>query len=467
MNDAMTRRSTLFVLGIFFISGLAFRLYQIATPSYWLDEMFSLYIAKQNTWSSLLWDSNPFLYHLLLRIWINWSGENELFVRLLSTLFSCGSVILIYFLGKRIAGPAVGLIASFLMVVSPLGIQYSQEARMYSLFEFLTVVHLIFFFNRDQDRKSRIGWIISLALLLMTHLFSFLLLWIELIWIFFHKQEENLWKRIGLSLLVFGTLPPVLVKLTGFQLPFLDWQKLRYGLVGFSSDLESFLSLLFSGSIANLVALLLGTVLLLIGNRRDFLQRVEFRFVCLLLIVPILLCSIFSLSLERIFLVPRYFIFLNPVAIILTSLLISNLFSNGCMQRLGSILLLISCLLSSLLFLPEVYKNKKAPWRSVAQYISNIPRSVVLTTRSQSIQSPYFERFSIPVRKWIPNENGLQFIEQLLSENKNVFIVDNFWGGLTYWNENKSRLSKLGYKLNEQIFKLDDSEPIYAMQIRK
>jgi len=447
--------------------GITLRLYQIATQSYWLDEMFSLYIAKQSGWNSLTWDSNPFLYHFLLRYWVQLWGENEFFVRLLSSLFSLGSATTMYFVGKKLGGIKLGLAVMTLALLHPVSIEYAQEARMYALLELLTALNLYFFLFVSNERKYLIGWIVTLILLSLTHLFSFFVIIAEVFW-WFHRRNNKATQKYfwAVSLFVLAGFL-IVVKTTGLDVRFLDWQKLRYDINGPATDLLKLLSVPGMGSAWGclLIPLLIWT--LPKTQRNQILNEQSFQFLLGTVAFSIAMAFLFSLALERTFLLPRYFIFLIPFVALIYSLLVEKAWQQKGRHRALAVFVSLGLLSGTALAWTDIYKYKKAPWRNVAQYIYHIRNPIVLTTRSQTIQTPYFERYLIPVRKWTPDELGLQEITDLVEAQNNVFIVENYWGGLLYWENVKALMTQKSYKINEQIFKVGESEELYLMQIRK
>ncbi|MCU0484824.1 MAG: glycosyltransferase family 39 protein [Anaerolineales bacterium] len=106
----------------------------------WLDETFSIWLAKQNLANMLQWittiDQHPPLYYLLLHYWIALKGDAPYTVRLLSALFGAGTIPVIYLIGKRMSGTVMGLAAAILLAVSPFHIYYAQETRMYTILTF-------------------------------------------------------------------------------------------------------------------------------------------------------------------------------------------------------------------------------------------------------------------------------------------------------------------------------------------
>jgi len=111
------------------------RLYHLGGPSFWNDEVFSLVIIDRpfdDLWG-LRKDVHPPLYYMLLQLWFGWVGHDEYGLRLLSVLFSLATLPAIYLVGRRIAGPWLGLAALLCLAVSPFAIEYAQELRAYAL----------------------------------------------------------------------------------------------------------------------------------------------------------------------------------------------------------------------------------------------------------------------------------------------------------------------------------------------
>lgn len=130
-----------------------------ASKSLWLDEAYSVLIAKQSfseMTASLKLDAHPPLYYLLLSIWIKLFGDAEVAVRSLSGVFYIGGVFVIYLLGREIYERRVGFIAAFLYALSPLATGTAHSARMYALLGFLAALSTLLFteiFLRDNNSR--------------------------------------------------------------------------------------------------------------------------------------------------------------------------------------------------------------------------------------------------------------------------------------------------------------------------
>ena len=142
----MDRFSTILnYLLLFCLLWLAFflRLYTIDHASLWGDEGFSVAIANYPI-STILeskviiqnyayHESHPPLYYLLLHGSRILLGDSDFTYRFVSVLFGMLLLPLIYQLGKQVHSKQAGRLALGLGAVNSIWIQYSQEARMYTL----------------------------------------------------------------------------------------------------------------------------------------------------------------------------------------------------------------------------------------------------------------------------------------------------------------------------------------------
>ncbi len=156
--------------------------YRIGAQSLWLDEAFSVAIARL-TWAdlqSLLLSSqrNMAPYHVLLHWWVR-LGTSEFTVRSLSALLTVATVVPVYGLGRRLFGQPAATIAAFLFGLNAFAIaQGAQEARGYALALFLATTSS-YLFVRALDRSNVANWMayaVVGAAAMYTHFFSSLVL---------------------------------------------------------------------------------------------------------------------------------------------------------------------------------------------------------------------------------------------------------------------------------------------------
>jgi mannosyltransferase len=139
--------SSPFILGLILLLAAGLRLYNLGKRSYWIDEIASLFEGRQTiqqVFASGRLDQPPGFY-LFYHLWLQAFGSSEFATRLFSTLAGLGSIVLIYLIGRNLFGKGIGLLSALLMAVSVFQIQYSQEARFYSFYEFATLLSFLFF----------------------------------------------------------------------------------------------------------------------------------------------------------------------------------------------------------------------------------------------------------------------------------------------------------------------------------
>ena len=132
----MRRHVALFVLLGILVLAAGLRFYRLDAQSLWNDEGNSARIAERPLnliLEGAEGDIHPPGYYILLHYWRALFGQSEYALRSLSAVAGVGLVSFTYLLGHQAFGQATGLGAAFLAALAPLGVYYSQEARMYTL----------------------------------------------------------------------------------------------------------------------------------------------------------------------------------------------------------------------------------------------------------------------------------------------------------------------------------------------
>ncbi|HYJ47545.1 MAG TPA: glycosyltransferase family 39 protein [Pyrinomonadaceae bacterium] len=158
------------------------RVYRLGAESIWLDEAFSIQFAHGSP-SEIIEetakDVHPPLYYFALHYWIELFGDTEFSSRLLSALFGVLAIPAIYKLAASIYDRSTGLLAATLLALSHFHIEFSQEARMYTLLTLLTLLSMHFFLKLLAGRRGALAfalYITSSALMLYTHVYSLFVL---------------------------------------------------------------------------------------------------------------------------------------------------------------------------------------------------------------------------------------------------------------------------------------------------
>ncbi|HEY1922384.1 MAG TPA: glycosyltransferase family 39 protein [Tepidisphaeraceae bacterium] len=157
---SFTRRQ-LSLLALILIAGAFIRFYQISRPSLWLDEIWSIEMARGQgsqhdqfvdgvirteqpditslstaapwwkIWSHLQLVIHPPLYFIVLRWWMDFFGNTAAATRSLSAIVSLLGIAVFYDVCRLLNGPRIALIATALMAVTLAQIEIAQEARSY------------------------------------------------------------------------------------------------------------------------------------------------------------------------------------------------------------------------------------------------------------------------------------------------------------------------------------------------
>jgi mannosyltransferase len=160
--------SPLLLLVITLLGG-GLRFFAIGQKGIWLDEAFSVWLGWQRLPEMWGWiariDQHPPLYYTLLNLWMR-LGDSAATVRLLSAVLGTLTIPVIFLLGRRLAGPRVGLLAALVLAVSPFHVRFAQEARMYAMLALLaaaamTCLAYLLFDRRDSSlsrlRRGQLG----------------------------------------------------------------------------------------------------------------------------------------------------------------------------------------------------------------------------------------------------------------------------------------------------------------------
>ncbi len=183
-------------VGLFFIVGLALRLYLLTLP-YWFDEANTIYYVSQNfdrMMQFIQHDYSPPLYYLLLWLWMNFFGSSEITTGLFSFIINLLSVIVLYVFASTLANKRVALMASLLFWLNSASVYYATETRMYALVTLLGLLSCLFFWQLMHKPKWYywVGYYLATLAGVYTHnTFFFLLVGQNFVWALMRWQYSN------------------------------------------------------------------------------------------------------------------------------------------------------------------------------------------------------------------------------------------------------------------------------------
>lgn len=118
--------------------GAVLRFYGLGIQSLWLDELLTWSFSNQERLADVInilrdGSTHPPLYFSIIYFIIKYIGYSETILRLPSALYGVISILVVFFLAKRLYSRKEGIISALLMAVLWCPIYYSQEARPYSI----------------------------------------------------------------------------------------------------------------------------------------------------------------------------------------------------------------------------------------------------------------------------------------------------------------------------------------------
>lgn len=398
------------ILVVILLVAFLLRIYNLGYESIWMDEAFSVSLAKLDFLGIIKGtakDLHPPLYYLILHVWIKLFGVSEFIIRFMSVIFGVFTVFMVYKIGVKIFNKEVGTVSALIIALSIFNIYYSQEARMYSLMAMLTLISLYYFIMLFQKRGAgvSIGYIFSTIFLIYTHVYGLFILIAQNIYVLLllpvlRKQSKlNIKKWAFLQFLIILLFSPWIYVLinqiikveSNFWIPVPQIKKLIGPFITYSGSIPLFLlffimcfiSILgnkkieISNSIKNFYGL--------IKNRLSHLNSTGTGLIMIWLLTPIILPFIISQISTPIY-VTRYTIGASLAFFILVASGITKI-SNKVVK--SSVILLVIILS---LFNAEKYYNavKKIEWRNITSLVdSRAMNGDLILFNSGFIQGPF------------------------------------------------------------------------------
>ncbi|MFH1053662.1 MAG: glycosyltransferase family 39 protein [Candidatus Woesearchaeota archaeon] len=450
----MNKTKVLMIFGVLIIA-LFLRMYNLGEESYWLDEANSIRQSQESFGKSMEMvkkDTHLPLYTILLHFWVHMFGTTEFVTRLLSVIIGVFSVVLIYFIGKKLFNANIGLIASLILALSPVAIYYSQETRLYNLSVFLTMLSFLYFIDIFEKISLRcsIFYILSSLLMLYTHIFSVFPLLAQNIYFIYHKRQRYKeileWILLQFILLIFFLPSLLFLKSLIGKTHLVSWLPIPNLNILFVAFME------YIGNVFILIIFIL-LLSLIFFKRRNISLKHKSSIILLLLwaILPIFLIYIFSISFIPLFHI-RYFLFIIPAIYLLFAWAISEIFKEKKIQTFFLILIIVSSLFS---IFYQLNSNEKNDWRNTSLFLKeNVKDGDIIFIYPTYHQDPFTYYFDDECFK-----NYLLYTCNYYKSN----IIS--LGYSAVWNGNSTKLTT---PIETNLTQLEDfiMKPIWLVEVR-
>jgi mannosyltransferase len=217
------------LLAILILIGFSLRIYHLDFQSLWRDEIDTVLFAQRQAQATLATfraaGENGPLYFLIMHYWVLITGTTEFALRFFSLLWGVAAIPLVYVLGRRVvrsrSGEIVGLLAAVVTVISPYFVWYSQEAKMYALVTFLTMLSFYLLLRAVEENRLWLwtAYTVVTSLCFYTHLLAALILVAQDVWFVVYWRRHRPALKGWLISQAFLTLP--YLPLAAWQLPYI------------------------------------------------------------------------------------------------------------------------------------------------------------------------------------------------------------------------------------------------------
>ena len=435
-------------LALILAAGSFLRIYSLGSESLALDEFHSLETSAESLGSIIIGRplvTNPPLYFVCLRIWVELFGNSDTALRSLSVVFGILSILAVYMLGYTLFDKKTALLSSFLSAFSLYYIEYSQEARPYPLFLLLSLLSMTAFVNvlKKGRKQDYIFGIVTNILMVYSHNYGLFIVAAQVLFLIVHfKTYRTKMKNLVLMFGATGilSLPLFLFLYSGSNRidSILAWIKKP----SFKSIFD--LAVTFSGKSLVLTFIFLSLILsvfIRIDLRRIYAlfvkkkyekisvsssnQPIYLNLIILWLLTPIALSLIFSWTIIPIF-SDRYFIGCSGAFYLLTARGLSRLHEK---RFLFPVLLII--LISAYSPIKDsLTKYDKIPWKEITSFIGQrYQESDIIFLQPGYIQVAFERYYPFPadfrrIHRGFESESKMQiFMQRNLGKKERIWLV--------------------------------------------
>lgn len=394
--------------------------------TWWFDEMFSVHYSLLPWGKAIkywLLETNPFLYNLVLRGWINLFGQGEMTVRVPSLIFALVTIAFIYYLGQKLISRRAAIVSSLTASLSGIHLFVSTETRAYTLLVLLTTLSFYWFIKIFVEQKmGRWTWrlfFLTQVALLYSHLTALTVIIIQIIALAYLKKTDTATRKkfllvqlFSLLLWCFWFIPSLLPKLNARS--FYGW---FFTYDSESSNILTILNTLFINTgISEFVFTLFAVILLgIIFYAFKIFPRQEQKNKNLLFVlmlwsfVPALLGAFLGQY------VTKYFVFSLPGFALLIAWTFDQIADKTARFAITALFLVI--------FIPStltIATSQIFSWHTITKYIekNEAPNSAILVIpfNEELVIKKYYHG-PIPVEGVYPMQDNLSLEERIVRYN--------------------------------------------------
>ena len=407
-------KKNIFLCILFF--GALFRFYNLNFDNLWYDEIISFWASSpERSFENFLKvhkniEIAPFTFNYILKNFYLLFGYEVEYSRILPSILSFLSIVVIFYLVNEIGDYNSSLLATFLISFNIFLISYAQEQRVYSILFFFSLFSILFFFkllNKKVRTLELILFFLGSLILILLHIFSIFIIAGYALFLFlnyFKKREIFLPLKCVLLLLYFVFAIFYIPYLLGFSENLNSNLEVNY-FWNKQPSLKFYTNFYFSNFFGSrLLGLIFLTIFiyLIFKNKNIFLKLEKPSLLLIIILISYSIPLIFGYIFKPI-LLPRYIIFIPGLVVILLSILISYLKNNKIRIVLTSILVITTI---GNMFTEQTLKQF---------YTERIPGKPRYTEAIKFINNSKFKTYSLKIENMWNNEETKNAINNYIN----------------------------------------------------
>lgn len=302
-------------LGITLVLAFLLRLCGLGEYPMWIDEVFTVLLAKDGWLDTMNDYCNPPFFYLISKLWLSIIPYSEAFARFISVIAGVCGVWSMYYVLKQKFNEKTGLVGAVLMCLSFWGIYYSQEYRCYSIIMFLSPLCSLAMFNmlEKQRTKDFLGFGLLSAIIINTHLYGILFTVANFLYVIFKNFRD---KRFYLLMfLVAMSFMPYFFK------TFLEHSVLSNNAIMGNMFLEALKIIVLFMTLLLVIGLLILTAKLM--HKKIEYKESSFLKYCFYVIISVIAMT-FVISIFRPIIYYRYYSVIYPFILAIIAIIISQ-----------------------------------------------------------------------------------------------------------------------------------------------
>jgi uncharacterized membrane protein len=374
--------------------------------SFWYDEVASIDFTRDLIGTLQRFPDQMPAYFILLAGWLSLVGESEVAGRWLSLLFGLLALAITFRLARRHASLRVAILSLIVLGTSAIFVRYYREMRTYTFLACFASASMWFYLEwfHYERRRDAIAYVLITGVMAYTHFFAGLVVAAQGLYTLLNMGSRRIWplqRHHLITIVLHATIGLLLLPYLGVYFAGLNWVTTggkHPAALTTPQAIDSLSRALTNGSLALFIVL----AILALATRHRPLLVISLMWMA----IPVVAVLFVHAFVVRVFVNPRYLLFVWPPMAVLLALGIDSLDRYTARAAIGVVAIIgvIQVISNFPATLPGVLTDQ--PWRDVFTIIHDDgkPQDIVIVnmvdpTGLTAFREPftyYFRRYKLP-----------------------------------------------------------------------